>query len=92
MVCPGFAGNSERVLDQDNEVRGSERRHGRVRPRNSTRGMHRKKEMMRTEGTYTDLLANLLVYDDVDERPGYCHAVLAGHQVLKGHLRQRLLC
>jgi len=47
--------------------------------------------MMKAKGTYTNLLANLLVYNDVDERSGYCHAVLAGHQILKGHLQQRLL-
>lgn len=45
------------------------------------------KQKASAKGTYADLLTNLLVYDNIDKCPGRRYAVLAGHKVLKGHLR-----
>jgi len=89
MVCPLFAEKSARIKITRSAARidvtdvfvvGTQ-------TRGQDGGNTGKKETIRAKGTYADLLANLLIYDDVDERSGYCHAVLAGHQIFKGHLR-----
>jgi len=90
----GVRENSGHIRDKDNEVHDSDQRHGRVHPQKLTWGGVggiQEKRNDEDERTYTDLLVNLLVHDNTVERSGYCQAVIAGHQILKGHLQRRLL-